>query len=471
VTTTTYWSADIETMDREQLEGLQLQLLADTLRSCARVPHYRDEFARVGVVPEDVRQLSDLEGLPFLDKSVLRSLQPWGIQAVPLSEVARLNATTGTTGLPCNIAFTRSDLQQIGELGARNLTAMGVHREDVAWQCYGYGLWIGGSSLDRAYEQIGVTAFPAGPGRTSLAVERLRDLGVTVISCTPTFALLLIERAREAGIDPRTDWKLRVGIFGGETTSPAASARLTEAMPPGFRPHNTYGTTELGGPFVAGTCEYGAEQGTFHVWADHHLVEILDPETGERITEPGVRGELVVTSLRREASPMLRWRTRDLTSWAEDSYDCPCGRRGHPKISWISGRSDDVLKVRGSLVMPSQVEDVVCATPGTGAGWQLVVDRDPDGLRATEAVVVVEVLDTGRAEVTIELESRLRDRLGIRLPVVGVGAGELPRYEGKARRVVDRAEFAGIAPDAAMRLGDDCDRDLADGRRAEPVAT
>jgi phenylacetate-CoA ligase len=468
--TTTYWSADVETMDREQLEGLQLQLLADTLRSCSRVPHYRDEFAKVGAAPEDVRSLSDLEGLPFLDKSVLRSLQPWGIQAVPLSDVVRFNATTGTTGLPCNIAFTRSDLQQIGELGARNLTAMGVRSDDVAWQCYGYGLWIGGSSLDRAYEQIGATAFPAGPGRTSLAVERLRDLGVTVISCTPTFALLLIERAREAGIDPRSDWTLRIGIFGGETMSPAASARLTEAMPPGFRPHNTYGTTELGGPFVAGTCEYGAEQGTFHVWADHHLIEILDPETGERITEPGVRGELVVTSLRREASPMLRWRTRDLTSWVEDSYDCPCGRRGHPKISWISGRSDDVLKVRGSLVMPSQIEDVVCSTAGTGAGWQLVVDRDPNGLRATEAVVVVEVVHPGGTAVTADLESRLRDRLGIRLPVVGVDAGELPRYEGKARRVVDRAEFADVAPKAAMRLGADGGLVVAVDRAAKPVA-
>jgi phenylacetate-CoA ligase len=468
--TTTYWSADVEMMDREQLEELQLRLLADTLRSCARVPHYRAEFTRLGIEPEDVRRLSDVARLPFLDKSVLRSLQPWGIQAVPLSEVARLNATTGTTGLPCNIAFTRSDLDRIGELGARNLTAMGVRRDDVAWQCYGYGLWIGGSSLDRAYEEIGTTAFPAGPGRTSLAIERLRDLGVTVISCTPTFALLLIERAREAGVDPRTDWNLRVGIFGGETMSPAAAARLTEAMPPGFRPHNTYGTTELGGPFVAGTCEYGAEQGTFHVWADHHLIEILDPETGERITEPGVRGELVVTSLQREASPMLRWRTRDLTSWVADSYDCPCGRTAHPKISWISGRTDDVLKVRGSLVMPSQVEDVVCATVGTGAGWQLVVDRDPDGLRATEATVVVEVLNTAGPAATAELETRLRDRLGIRLPVVGVAAGELPRYEGKARRVVDRAAFAEVAPVAALRVAGSDGPGLAADRTAKPVA-
>lgn len=450
--TTTYWSADIETMPRERMERLQLELLTDTLRRCVRVPHYRDGLARVGAAPEDVRELDDVARLPFIDKSVLRSLQPWGVQAVPLAEIARLYTTTGTTGLPCNIAFTRSDLHNIGELGARNLTAMGVRDTDVAWQCYGYGLWIGGSSLDRAYERIGSTAFPAGPGRTSLAVERLRDLGVTVISCTPTFALLLVERARETGIDPVGDWNLRIGIFGGETMSRAALARLAEAMPAGFRAHNTYGTTELGGPFVAGTCEYAVEQGTFHVWADHHLIEIIDPETGERITEPGVRGELVVTSLQRQASPMLRWRTRDLTAWVEDSYDCPCGRRGHPKISWISGRSDDMLKVRGSLVMPSQVEDVVCATVGTGAGWQLVVDRDPQGLRATEATVVVEVLATADTRVTDELAERLRDRLGIRLPVVDAGPGELPRYEGKARRVLDLAEFADLAPAVAARL-------------------
>ncbi|MER5670285.1 phenylacetate--CoA ligase family protein [Pseudonocardia alni] len=453
--TTTYWAADIETMPREHMERLQFELLAETLRSCLQVPHYREGLARVGADPRDVRTPDDLAALPFIDKSTLRSLQPWGIQAVPLEDVARLNATTGTTGLPCNIAFTRSDLDNIGELGARNLTAMGLRSSDVAWQCYGYGLWIGGSSLDRAYERIGATAFPAGPGRTSLAVERLRDLGVTVISCTPTFALLLVERARAAGIDPATDWNLRVGIFGGEAMTPAALARLSEAMPAGFRAHNTYGTTELGGPFVAGTCEHAAQQGTFHVWADHHLIEILDPDTGERITEPGVRGELVVTSLQRQGSPMLRWRTRDLTSWVEDSWACPCGRVAHPKISWISGRTDDVLKVRGSLVMPSQVEDVVCSTAGTGAGWQLVVDRDPEGLRATEATVVVELVAGADPEVAGELADRLRDRLGIRLPVVTAGPGELPRYEGKARRVLDRAELADVAPAVAARLAVD----------------
>jgi phenylacetate-CoA ligase len=448
---TAYWSAEIETAPPEEIARRQEQALQRTIEACMKVPHYRDRLAGAGIDLASIRTAGDLAYVPFFDKSQLRDLQPWGVQAVPLADIARLNATTGTTGLPCHVAFTRRDLASIGELGARNLTAMGVRREDVAWQCYGYGLWIGGSSLDRAFEEVGVTALPAGPGRTSLAIQRLKDLRVSVISCTPTFALLLIERAREAGIDPAADWSLRVGIFGGETMSPAAVARLTAAMPPGFRAHNTYGTTELGGPFVAGTCEYSAGQGTFHVWADHHLIEIIDPETGERVTEPGVRGELVVTSLQREGSPMLRWRTRDLTRWAEDAFDCPCGRRAHPKISWISGRADDVVKVRGTLVMPSQVEDVVCATPGTGAGWQLVLDKDPDGLRATEAVVYVEIPGGSRPAVAAELSGRLRDRLGITLPVIGVGERELPRYEGKARRVLTTAEFAHSAPAAAAR--------------------
>jgi phenylacetate-CoA ligase len=449
---TTYWSPEIETAAPGEIETIQRAGLRRTVRACEQVPHYRARLAEAGVDPDAVRGPDDLAAVPFMDKAQLRDLQPWGVRAVPLAEIARFNATTGTTGLPCNIAFTREDLADIGELGARNLTAMGVRSDDIAWQCYGYGLWIGGSSLDRAYERIGATAFPAGPGRTAVAVRRLADMGVTVISCTPTFALLLIERAREAGIDPATDWRLRVGVFGGETMSPAAVARLTEAMPAGFRAHNTYGTTELGGPFVAGTCEYSSEQGTFHVWADHHLVEIIDPETERRITEPGVRGELVVTSLRRTGSPMLRWRTRDLTSWAADAYDCPCGRRGHPKISWISGRSDDVLKVRGTLVMPSQVEDVVAATVGTGAGWQLVLDKDPDGLRATEATVVVEVAEALREATVRDLAGRLRDRLGIGLPVVAAGERELPRYEGKARRVLTVEEFAEAAPAVAIRV-------------------
>ncbi|WP_051580251.1 phenylacetate--CoA ligase family protein [Pseudonocardia acaciae] len=450
---TTYWSAAIETASVGEVERLQRDGLRRTLRACLRVPHYRDRLARAGVDPAAVRCADDLASVPFMDKDQLRAMQPWGVCATPLADVARFNATTGTTGLPCNIAFTRLDLDDIGELGARNLTAMGVNGDDIAWQCYGYGLWIGGSALDRAYERVGVTAFPAGPGRTSLAIERLRDLGVTVISCTPTFALLLVERAREAGIDPATDWNLRVGIFGGETMSPAAVDLLTEAMPAGFQAHNTYGTTELGGPFVAGTCEFSAAQGTVHVWADHHLVEIVDPESGARVTQPGVTGELVVTSLRREASPMLRWRTRDLTSWAADAYDCPCGRRAHPKISWVSGRTDDVLKVRGTLVMPSQVDDVVRATVGTGAGWQLVVDKDPEGLRATEATVVVEVAGGLDESVVADIGRRLADRLGIRLPVLASRERELPRYEGKARRVLSVTEFAEVAPSLAALVG------------------
>ncbi len=259
--------------------------------------------------------------------------------------------------------------------GARNLTAMGVRPGDIAWQSYGYGLWIGGGSLDRAFEAVGVTTFPASPGRTTLAVERLADHGVTVISCTPTFALLLTERAADLGRDQASEWRLRVGVLGGETMTQAARHRLAELMPPGFRPHNTYGTTELGGPFLAGTCEYGLDQGTFHVWADHYRVEIVDPDSGQPVTEPGVLGELLVTTLRREASPMLRWRTRDLTAWAPDSRDCPCGRRAHLKISWILGCSDDMIKVRGALVLPWQVEELICTTNGTGAGWQLVVER------------------------------------------------------------------------------------------------
>jgi phenylacetate-CoA ligase len=443
--TVRYWSPEQETAGPEEIARWQRESLRRLMTRCARVPHYRAALDSAGLSATDVRDVDDLAAVPFFDKAQLRDLQPWGVLATDLLDVARFNATTGTTGLPCNIAFSRADLENIAELGARNLTAMDVGPGDIAWQSYGYGLWIGGSSLDRAYERIGTTAFPAGPGRTTLAVQRLADLGATVISCTPTFALLLAERAAELGTDPVRQWKLRVGVFGGETMTQAARRRLTELMPPGFRPHNTYGTTELGGPFVAGTCEHALEQGTFHVWADHYLVEIVDPDTGRPITEPGVPGELVVTTLQREASPMLRWRTRDLTAWAPDAYECPCGRRGHPKINWIAGRSDDMVKVRGTLVLPSQIEEIVCATRGAGTSWQLVVDKDPAGLRATEATVYVEV--DGAAEPVAEaLATRLADRLGIRIPVVGLRPHELPRYEGKARRVLTAAEFADAAP-------------------------
>jgi phenylacetate-CoA ligase len=433
---------------------VQGESLRRLLARCARVPHYRAALESAGVRAEDIRDVGDLAAVPFFDKAQLRDLQPWGVLATAPGEVARFHATTGTTGLPCNIGFSRRDLDDIAELGARNLTAMGVRPGDIAWQCYGYGLWMGGSSLDRAFETVGVSTFPAGPGRTMLAIQRLADLGVTVISCTPTFALLLAERAAGLGIDPARHWKLRIGIFGGETMTQAARGRLAGSMPSGFRPHNTYGTTELGGPFVAGTCEHALAQGTFHVWADHYVAEIVDPDTGQRITEPGVVGELVVTTLRREASPMLRWRTRDLTSWAPDAWDCPCGRRGHPKISWISGRSDDMVKVRGTLVLPSQVEEIICATEGTGSGWQLVIDSDPDGLRATEATVYVEVNAAGTPPqpVADAVAARIADRLGIRIPVAGMRPRELPRYEGKARRVLTAAEFADAVPQPAAAL-------------------
>jgi phenylacetate-CoA ligase len=445
--TVRYWSPGVETASPDEIARIQRDSLRQLMERCVNVPHYRTALESAGVRAADVRDLADLAWVPFFSKAQLRSLQPWGVLATRLDQVARFHATTGTTGLPCNIAFSRNDLDEIAELGARNLTAMGVLPGDIAWQSYGYGLWMGGSSLDRAFEAIGVTTFPAGPGRTTLAVESLADHAVTVISCTPTFVLLLAERAAELGRDQISEWRLRVGVLGGETMTQAARRRLTELMPPGFRPHNTYGTTELGGPFLAGTCEYGLEQGTFHVWADHYLIEIVDPDSGRPITEPGVPGELIVTTLRREASPMLRWRTRDLTAWAPDSRSCPCGRHAHPKISWIQGRSDDMVKVRGALVLPSQVEELISTTDGTGAGWQLVVDKDPAGLRATEATVYVEV-DTGRAaeQVATMLAGRIADRLGVRIPVVATHPHELPRYEGKARRVLTTDEFAAAVP-------------------------
>src|SRR6266566_3722722 len=449
--TVRYWSAEVETASADEIARMQHESLRLLMERCATVPHYRAALEAAGMHPGDVRDAADLASVPFFDKAQLRHLQPWGVLATSLDQVARFHATTGTTGLPCNIAFSRTDLADIAELGARNLTAMGVGPGDIAWQSYGYGLWMGGSSLDRAFEAVGVTTFPAGPGRTTLAVERLADHGVTVIARTPTFALLLAERATELGRDQASQWRLRVGVLGGETMTQAARRRLAELMPPGFRPHNTYGTTELGGPFLAGTCEYGLDQGTFHVWADHYLIEIVDPDSGQPITEAGIPGELVVTTLRREASPMLRWRTRDLTAWAPDSRDCPCGRRAHPKISWIRGRSDDMIKVRGALVLPSQVEESICTTEGTGAGWQLVIDKDPAGLRATEATVYVEVsAGQGAEPVASTLAARLADRLGVRIPVVATHPHELPRYEGKSRRVLTTDEFAAAVPRPAI---------------------
>lgn len=447
----------MESYDPDRMAEYQSVLLRDMLARCRTVPYYRAAFRAAGVDPGDIRGVADVGALPFMGKEQLRELQPWGMLGVPLERVARFHATSGTTGPPCNVGFTANDLDALAELGARHLTAFGVGQGDIAWQSYAYGLWIGGSALDRAYERLGVTAIPAGPGRTGVTIERLRDLGCTTISCTPSFALLLAERAAETGITPKEDWKLRVGVFGGEPLTRAAQQRLAEVMPPGFRTHNTYGTTELGGPFVAASCEYSLKRRESHVWSDHYLIEIIDPVTGEPITEPGVPGELVITTLQREASPMLRWRTRDLTAWASDAWHCPCGRRAHPKISWVSGRSDDILKIRGTLVLPSQVEDVISQHSAVGDGWQLVVDKDPDGLRATEAAVYAEARPEAWPQqadrIQQELSVHLADRLGLRLAVHVMPPSCLPRYEGKAKRVLSSAEFHEAVPAARRATG------------------
>ncbi len=439
-----YWDS-AENASRQVIADIQLRKLKHTVqRAYDSVPYYRQVFDQHGLKPGHIRTLADVRLIPFFEKTMLRQLQPYGVLAVPPAQVSRVHATSGTTGRPCMVAFTARDIELVAELGARHLSCCGLGAGDLLYQGYGYGMWIGGWAFEQAARRVGMAVFPAGPGRSVMAMEMLRDYGMNAITCTPSFASYLLEQAYERGVNPQAEWRLRAGMLGGETASKAIRKRLQEGMPAGFMPYNVYGTTELGGPFVGVSCPYGAEDGTLHIWSDHYLVEVVDPDTGDP-AEFGQPGELVVTTLDREAAPMLRWRTRDLTAWPENPFDCPCGRGGHVRVASVTGRSDDMIKLRGAMVFPSQVEEIVSNTPGTGPGWLLVVDKDRALAQATLHVEVPAPDESAGAAVRDLLISRLREVLGVRIPVELAALASLPRYEGKARRVLSPAEFVALA--------------------------
>ncbi|RLB30695.1 MAG: phenylacetate--CoA ligase family protein, partial [Deltaproteobacteria bacterium] len=376
-----YFDKEMDTISLKALRTLQNERLRDLVQRCYdTIPYYKALFDKNGIKPKHIRTTDDLVIVPFTEKKDLRAQYPYGFLGVPVERIHRFAASSGTTGVPTLIGFTEKDwdvtlLNQMGRIWK----SFGIGKEDMVYQCYGYGLFLGGVCMERAAKAVGASLFPAGPGRTMAAIQWLKDMKHTVICCTPTFLGYLINEACKHGIDPRKDWALRTGDFGGEVAAPSFRRKLEASLPPGFLYHETYGLSELGGACVAFSCSHTVKSNLLHILGDHYFVEVIDPETGERL-EPGERGELVFTTLTRESNPLIRWRTRDISGMASEPYGCACGREAHPLIHHVTGRSDDVLKVRGTLVFPSQIEEILSRVRGVGGRWQIVIDQPPDTL-------------------------------------------------------------------------------------------
>jgi len=431
-----YWEPDKECMDREELEQLQLERLQATLnRVYAHVPFYRKRFDSMGLSPEDVTSLADLSRLPFTTKEDLRDNYPYGLFAVPMREVVRVHASSGTTGAPTVVGYTRNDIKIWSNLVARILVMGGVTKDDVVQIAFGYGLFTGAFGLHYGAERLGASVIPTSSGNTARQIKVMMDFKTTALVSTPSYALLIGDTLREMGISVSA-LSLRYGLFGSEPWSDAMRQEIEGKL--GIVATDNYGLSEIIGPGVSGEC---LERHGLHISEDHFLVEIVNPETLQPVP-PGETGELVITSLTREAFPMIRYRTRDLTCVLPG--DCPCGRTGR-RMSRVLGRTDDMLIIKGVNVFPSQIEAVLFEIEGTEPHYQIIVDRKG---AMDEATVLVEVAQSiffdqmrRQREMVERIEKQLAQELGISVEVKLVEKKTLERFEGKAQRVIDNRKL------------------------------
>lgn len=430
-----YWNPVVERMNPEEIKEMQDRLLRQTVSYAYNYsPFYRKLYDSAGVKPDDIKGVEDITKLPFVKKQDLRDNYPYGMFAVPLSKIVRIHASSGTTGKPTVTGYTSNDLELWSESLARGLYSAGVRKEDIIQNSYGYGLFTGGLGFHYAGEKIGATVIPASSGNTQRQIELMRDLGSTVICCTPSYMIYLIEYANKMGVDLKEDTKLRMGVFGAEPWSEETRKRIESKA--GIDAINIYGTSEISGPVVS-ECQ---EKAGIHFWADIFIIETIDPKTGEQLGE-GEKGELVVTVLGKEGLPMIRWRTGDITSIIYEK--CNCGR-GHPRIERITGRADDMFIVRGVNVFPSQVEYALMQVKEVSEHYMIILDRDEKGLDVMK--VQVEVNPEFAGKISEELLSKkvqdaLKSYLNVTPQVEIVEPETLPRFEGKAKRVVDKRKF------------------------------
>jgi phenylacetate-CoA ligase len=424
---------DMETMPRPALEALQLERLRKTVaHAYENVPFYRRRLDEAGVGPDGIESLDDVGRIPFTTKEDLRANYPFGMFAVPMHDIVRVHASSGTTGQVTVVGYTAGDIKTWAELLARTLACAGGTADDIVQVCYGYGLFTGGLGVHYGVERLGATAIPMSGGNTKRQVTVMVDFGSTMIASTPSYALYMAEVAAEMGVTP-DQLKLKAGVFGAEPWSDSMRGELEKAL--GLKAIDIYGLSEVIGPGVASEC---LEQHGLHVFEDNFLVECIDPETGMAVPD-GSQGELVFTTINKEGIPVLRYRTRDVSMLIRE--DCACGRT-MKKMARVFGRTDDMLIVRGVNVFPSQIEQVLCEIEGTEPHYQLVIDRQGTldtlelEVEVNERVFSDEVrgLERIRAEVARELNSQL----GVTINVKLVEPKSIQRSEGKAKRVVDR---------------------------------
>jgi phenylacetate-CoA ligase len=421
----------IELISRDELRALQLKRLRECVERVSNVPFYKRAFAREGISADKIRSLDDIRRLPFTSKADLREHYPFGLLAVPRDELARVHGSSGTTGKPTIVAYSRHDLDVWANVCARFLYAGGVRPRHLAHVAFGYGLFTGGFGLHGGLEKVGAAVVPAASGNTPRHVMLLRDLAPDVLVCTPSYALNIAEVAEQEGYDPR-EFNLSLGHFGAEPWTEDMRREIEARLD--ILAFDNYGLSEVMGPGVSGECIYRCGM---HIQEDHFLVECLDPETLEPVAE-GERGELVFTALTKEALPLIRYRTRDIASL--NSAPCRCGRVG-VRMSRVVGRTDDMLVVRGVNVFPSQIEEALLRVEGTAPQYVIEIDR-PGAL--DEAVVRVEIRPQDFSDKMSQMQA-LRERIqyeitritGVRMHVELVDPMTLERAIGKARRVID----------------------------------
>lgn len=426
-----FWDKEIETLPPAELRALQLERLKEVVRYVyERNPGYRERFKEAKVKPSDIKALEDLQKLPFLTKDDLRNYYPFGLVCVPQSEIVYIHASSGTTGKPVVGTYTAKDLGNWAGLMARSLWAGGLREEDVLHNAYGYGLFTGAHGHELGAGLIGATVIPMGAGNTKRQLQLMRDFGATALGATPSYTLYLAEVAREMGLDPQRDFQVRLGFLGAEAWSDELKEKIEKTW--GMEAREQYGLTEVIGPGVSFDC--GEGEG-LHVNADHFLVEVVDPQTGEPLP-PGRQGELVFTTLTKEAFPVIRFRTRDLAILNEER--CRCGRT-LPRHSRILGRADDMLKVKGVIVFPKQIEEAIMRVQGASENYQIVKLRE---VPLSEIRVLVEPTPERFAagdleELAKQISEEIYAMLSIRVDVEAVAPGSIPRSEGKAKRVVE----------------------------------
>ncbi len=431
------WDEEFETLPREALEALQLKRLRAILeRVYATVPFYRNKFDSLGVKPSDLKSLADLKRFPFTTKIDLRDNYPFGLFSAPLEQVVRIHASSGTTGKPTVVGYTRRDINTWAELMARSLAASGAQKNDIIHNAYGYGLFTGGLGIHYGAEKLGASVIPISGGNSKRQIIIMQDFGSTVLTCTPSYALFLAETAAEMGVDSKK-LKLRVGVFGAEPWSEKMRDEIERKL--NIQAIDIYGLSEVIGPGVSIEC-IEAKKG-LHIFEDHFIPEIIDPQTG-KVLPDGQKGELVFTTITKEAFPLIRYRTRDIS--VLHPQPCKCGRT-HMRMERVSGRSDDMLIIRGVNVFPSQIESVLMTIKGVEPHYLLIVDRQGNldtlevHVEVNEDVFSDEVKDLqtlGR-----KIEKEIKDLLGVNAGVKLVAPKTLQRSEGKAQRVIDKRKI------------------------------